>query len=692
MNQKFLKMGVMAILGLISLQSSAQLKCTYDEHHEKALLENPAFAKQENDFQAYLKHYLANNSNQKDDKVYIIPVVFHLVHQYGSENITDQQVLDAMEVLNRDFRAVNPDTAQIVPAFKNLIGDAKIEFRLATIDPDGNCTTGIDRLVSQSTHEGGDEARYNAWDYYKYFNIWICDNLGGAAGYSYAYDVAMRSDYMGRIGTAGEYGSRALTHEVGHWASLPHIWGNTAPGTECGNDGIDDTPITKGFLPGSVACDKEQSVCIPPIVENHQNYMDYAYCQRMFTPGQVANMRARLNQPGSTYNSLWQSSNLSATGTDGTNNRYCKPEPAFYTNKDVVCLNMPVIFRDNSSVGLVQNRTWTFQDGTPATSTDVSQEVRFSTAGWKTVTLSVSNAKGTNTLTSTKAVFVSNASVAQSAPYLESFTDPNVIGDTWLVKNLEENQTAFEIVSNVGYTDKNCLKLNGSDSQNGKTLKDGNGDIDIMISPAFNLAGKNGWQISYKISVASKTTNQAEMNETFKLEYTSNCGGAWLTYKEYSKADLINAGYNGGTFVPTSEGQWKNVVIPVTNSLAKDNIRFRWTYTSSSKSNNLYFDDFKIAPADGIEQLPVNVSSVDVFPNPVTQQSVLSFDLTTDAAVSISLTDVTGKVVSAKQSEKYSIGSHSLHLNEMTNGLSHGMYLLNLQIGTNSVTRKVIID
>lgn len=693
MRKFYLSLGAFALLGLSAIESNAQVQpCSHDEMAKTLETQNPEFFKAVQNEKEFLKKFIENGGGHKDGEVYIIPVVIHVVHQYGPENITDAQILNQMDILNRDFAATNADTAEVVEAFKHAYGDAKMVFRLATIDPQGNCTTGIERLVSKLTYDGGNnEARYNAWDYNKYFNIWVCDNLGGAAGYSVGYDVAMRSDYMGNIGTSGEYGSRALTHEAGHWASLPHIWGNTNPATVCGDDGIDDTPITKGFTPGSINCTSSQRVCDPNIVENHQNYMDYAYCQRMFTYGQIDAMRGRLNNPGLVHVKLWQEGNLAATGTDGITNKYCAPVASFYSNKDVACLNVPVTFRDNSTTGLVESRVWTFQDADIASSTDIAPVVRFTSAGWKTVTLVVTNAHGSDTETKTKAIFVSNASVAEAVPYLETFNDGAVIGEKWLVKNYEENQTFFSHSSTIGYSDTKSVKLNGYNSAGGKTLKNGNGDVDALITPAFNMAGAKDWMVSFKLVSATRTTNGTAMTEKLKIEYSSNCGTSWVSLGEYTKAQLSTAGYNNGNFAPANQNTWKEVMIPVTNALAKDNMRFRFTYTSSTYSNNLYIDDFKIAPSNGIEQNLAQHANVQVFPNPLTEGSELNYVVTENTEAAISITDITGKVVVSQSLGNQGIGEQSVPLQSYTSKLRSGVYLLTLQLGNSSVTKKIII-
>jgi hypothetical protein len=191
---------------------------------------------------------------------YTVPIVFHVLHTGGGENISDAQVMDAVAILNRDFRKLNPDTADVVPSFLNMIGDTKISFVLASKDPNGNCTNGIVKHYDTKTNWQSNNFSYYTytWDPTKYLNVYVVKSIGGgAAGYTYlpgsgvpssADVIVILSSYIGSIGTGNVYLSRALTHEVGHWLDLPHTWGNTnQPGVSCGDDGISDTPITEGF-------------------------------------------------------------------------------------------------------------------------------------------------------------------------------------------------------------------------------------------------------------------------------------------------------------------------------------------------------------------------------------------------------------------------------------------------------------
>ena len=161
--------------------------------------------------------------------------MFHILHLGGPENISDAQVLDALYVLNRDFRKQNPDTNTIVNDFKALAADANLEFRLATKDEFGNCTNGITRHYDARTNWDTDMSNYfTTWNPTKYLNIYVVNNITiGAAGYTYLPGsapgymdaIVMRHDYVGTMGTGSLYTSRALTHEVGHWFNLQHVWG-----------------------------------------------------------------------------------------------------------------------------------------------------------------------------------------------------------------------------------------------------------------------------------------------------------------------------------------------------------------------------------------------------------------------------------------------------------------------------------
>ena len=72
----------------------------------------------------------ASREGSRED-VLIIPMVFHIIHFNGPENISNAQIHDAVEVLNTNMRALNENIDQVIPEFVDLVADIEIEFRLA---------------------------------------------------------------------------------------------------------------------------------------------------------------------------------------------------------------------------------------------------------------------------------------------------------------------------------------------------------------------------------------------------------------------------------------------------------------------------------------------------------------------------------------------------------------------------------
>lgn len=240
-----------------------------------------------------------------------IPVVVHIVYRTNTENISAAQIQSQLDVLNADFRRQNSDADNVW----SQAADSEIEFCLATVDPNGNATSGIIRQPTtrngfgtnnsvKSAGSGGS----NAWPAGDYLNMWVCNIGGGILGYAQFPGGAASTDgvvmdyrYFGTIGTATAPFNlgRTATHEVGHYLNLRHIWGDGGCGA---SDFVGDTPDSDGpnysCSLGNVACGTTDMV---------QNYMDYSddACMNLFTQGQKTRMLAALEGArGSLLNSI----------------------------------------------------------------------------------------------------------------------------------------------------------------------------------------------------------------------------------------------------------------------------------------------------------------------------------------------------------------------------------------------------
>ncbi|MBX2908588.1 MAG: hypothetical protein KF706_03080 [Chitinophagales bacterium] len=185
----------------------------------------------------------------------------------------------------------------------------------------GNSTTGIERIyTSNAVAPTIDSVYLNQWNPAKYLNVWSVSDTY-LIPYQFEFmpllpveadsiperdGVVILSKKLGSIGIAKSMTSRTLTHYIGHYLNLVHLWGNKIfiDGT-CGDDGVNDTPITKGFNYICPLYDSASvSSCTPGVVENVQNFMEYSYCSRMFAHGQVQRMKDCLQSSVANRNQL----------------------------------------------------------------------------------------------------------------------------------------------------------------------------------------------------------------------------------------------------------------------------------------------------------------------------------------------------------------------------------------------------
>ncbi|MCC6286992.1 MAG: T9SS type A sorting domain-containing protein [Chitinophagaceae bacterium] len=262
----------------------------------------------------------ANNIAKKEsgalvsDLTILIPVVVHVVYNSESQRISKAQIQTQIDALNNDFGKLNADTINIPKPFAPLAVDCKIQFALAKVDPDGYATTGI---VYTKTNETGwkqdDKMKFSssggddAWNSRYYLNIWVCNLSKSLLGYStfpgsdvLKDGVVIRTDVFGTIGNESTAYSRGrtTTHEVGHWLNLKHLWGDT----DCGDDGVDDTPPQKTYNTGCSSFPKitAGSCNNSGTGDMFMNYMDFSddACILMFTYGQKQRMRTLFDSGG----------------------------------------------------------------------------------------------------------------------------------------------------------------------------------------------------------------------------------------------------------------------------------------------------------------------------------------------------------------------------------------------------------
>ncbi len=289
------------------------------ENLAQQLQQDPTMLQRMEAIERHTEQY-QRGDNVQFRSVITIPVVFHIVHNGDAvgtnENLSEAIILAQLQQLNQDFRKLNSDANLVPSLFQGLHADTEIEFCLAQRRPDGTATNGINRIQTSSASWTRTQIESNLkpssiWDRNQYLNVWSVVFGGGDAsllGYAQFPGGSASTDgvvvlwsSVGSVATPNPSGGnyargRTLTHEVGHWLNLRHIWGDA----NCGNDLVSDTPVHQTSNGGCPTFPKTNTCSGGPWTEMTMNYMDYTFdaCMYMFTAGQGTRMRAVLTSGG----------------------------------------------------------------------------------------------------------------------------------------------------------------------------------------------------------------------------------------------------------------------------------------------------------------------------------------------------------------------------------------------------------
>ena len=683
---------LIALLGLVLTTGYGQVVnwCGTDSHNEEIFSENPGLREQ---MHAQLVRTAdgAYSSYDREDGVCIIPVVVHVLHNNGDGNISYEQIQSGLDQLNEDFNRDNADAVDTrntpEAPFEPVASNVGVRFELAKIDPDGNCTNGVERrFVGSKSYDASDQAKHygtsglNAWNRNFYFNIWVVNSIepfgdGITLGYaefpygggSSNYGVIIRNDYYGTIGTAS--GDRTLTHEVGHCLGLLHTFQGGCHAGSCSDNGdycCDTPPVSEAHW----SCSPTQNSCGEPAgdpygfdaADQFENYMSYSPCQNMFSEDQKNIVLGNFVGIGFLANLVDPDNNLAA-GV-GLPEVLCKAE--FNAPITTICQGSTVDFLDESYAN-VTGWSWSFAGGTPATSGMSNPVITYNTPGIYAVELEVTDGVATEATTKENYILVlPNPGIG--LPYSEKFETLTELPDNakFMVTD-EDLEDTWELNESVGYsgTKSAFIPNRGNDNRS----------KDDLISGTIDLSGVDADDdMIFTFRYAYKRRHSGD-DEWLRFYISKDCGETWALRKNIHGDDL-GPDVQSSSYTPASLEEWRLVTITNINSdYYSASFRYKFQFENDN-GNNIYLDDINMYPTSmvGLIEKDVKGNVLKLYPNPTANNLTLEYNAAITDQLSVSIISALGQEVANVFNGQVEAGKNVIQLN--VNNLPAGIYFL----------------
>jgi hypothetical protein len=645
---------------LMSFVTKAQDRCGTMGLLEQQFKLNPGlqqkFNAREASFQEMVKQRIAGRKTLKTGELVTVPVVFHIVSNNQSA-ITDEQIRAQLDTINKDYAGLNAGSAKIPSYFKSLFGQSGIQFTLAQRTPNDAPTTGIVRystgqnsfnylnnFVKHAATGGAD-----AWDTDSYLNIWVCNLSNDILGYATFPNDGAQEDqgvviaYSSLPGgsAVGYNGGKTLTHEIGHYFNLLHIWGDDN-GSCNGSDGVSDTPNqgnnTTGAKTGVVT--DNCSPVAPGIM--YQNFMDYSadVSLLMFTQGQVSRMETAY----ANYRSLLSASKggvpLDLKRRDASVRQITQPEQRLCSNS----ITPVILLRNHGSETLtaltiqasVDNGTTTSYQWTGSLNSYAELSVTLPSIsvneGNHTLTVTSSNPNGVQDEDTSNDIQTFDFIYYQpsSPPVVEGF-EGAFPATAWDIVNPDGGLT-WETTSVAAKSGNFSARIRNYDYLSF-------GQKDYLRSPTVNIANADSAYVSFQVAAATYTgtSNATGSWDTLQVLVSTDCGLSYTSiYKKWGSNLVTRTAATRTAFTPIA-GEWRKEEINISDFISQGNVLIAFMNTNGNE-NDIFLDDINIRTVTinpnlkeaGFLVTPNPTSgliSVQFYPHPVGLRSIHIYNI-----------------------------------------------------------------
>lgn len=708
----FVLLSTCSLPAFIPTSLVAQERCATVEH-TAVLYQKFNKTPQPEKFEQWIRQRAAQqfqtNKQQRTQTVpYQIPVVVHVVHNGEpvdiGRNIPDAQVHSQLDVLNDDFKRLNADASLTPTEFQSVASGMDIQFVLARQDPNGNPTTGIVRIQGRAEGYHPENSNDNTalkslsfWDSNNYLNIWVCSLQDGYLGYAqfpisslegleaYQDEIAATDGVVidhqafgsiddGNFTLDPQFNKgRTLTHEVGHFFGLRHIWGDNS-NCNTTTDYVEDTPAQNNETRGCPS--HPRTSC--NATKMFQNYMDYTDdgCMNLFTAGQVERMEVVIENSIRRV-SLLSSPALACPPGGGQNISLVKilsPEPVSCASGNLLTLNL----RNMGCEVLTSLRiSYTIDGNTPVhidqtiSPTSPGETLQISIPltlndGEHLISVTVDLPNGMpdeylldNTLTKRFSI----NSTSEKMPTRERFE--SIFMDRWTIVNPDPNSIDTWETLPTFYSQSILFK---------------NEDIFAnesiwLVSPILDLTNLTESNLRFDWSYR----NTLSSSDSFEFRYTTDCG---LSYQSLTTFTLKNI---SGSFFPMELTDWESNSISLAPLIGNSQVRIAFL-SPTKKDANLYLDNIELYAGQVSPKLPLEETVAIYAADPAGIN--LTFNVEEKQHVVVSVFDTMGKTVLHGVEPEILNQTYTYPLRN----LQTGIYIVRIQADNDYYTQKVFIQ
>jgi hypothetical protein len=600
----------------------AQEKCAFDYFYKQQSERAPGGEKA---FESWMAGKIRQRQTSRTQATFNVPVVVHIIHNgeavgVGS-NLSVAQVQSQIDVLNKDYKRLNDDRTNTPPEFAAVAGSVDVNFILAKQDPEGLPTNGIARVqgtkTSWSFENGPDFKALSYWPAEDYLNIWVTTLAGDYLGFAQfpqtslpgtdpPYDrltdgVAIDYRVFGTVDEGSfnldpKYNKgRTTTHEVGHFFSMLHIFGNEGG---CNTtDFVDDTPVQSA---ATLTCPTHPSLsCSHP--KMFQNYMDYTddACMNLFTAGQVARMvtvlqnsprRTSLNTSHGLLNPVVLTLDLEARRVVSPLANTCGQQiiPAVELRNRGTTVVTSAQIQLLVDGGVVETKNVTLNMAQLALTTVTFNPIDLPEPGNSNVSFQIVQVNGTtDNKPDNNSVAVAATVIAKTTvPFTETF---NTFPATWQIVNFDNNVTWVNTVAPKSASNNRAMFMEFFNYEN-------TGSKDRLVSNYIAVPATGAPVLKFDRAYARFPNNNSDV---LRVLVSSGCSADISTATEiYNKsgANLATAGQSSAYFTPSGESQWATENISLA-AYKGQNIQVIFE-TTNGFGNNLYLDNVSVSSGD----------------------------------------------------------------------------------------------